>query len=319
MSEPKKKKGGDRTNRLHYSKCSIKKLVRIYKESANPLFSPITKKIHNTQLSWRCSLLYNMDKPSVNYFFYLLEAPHYSIYSKKQLDERSFSYSETYKGWTGWKKYTPEEINNREWVRMFDHSVPESRRKVISDTLKEYNKTPKGMSQRIKKSTRMKEYYSTEAGREEKRKLGLKQSITMKRLIANGDYTPTITNTWTHWDAKITINGIVKRFRSSWEACFWLCNQHCEYETIRINSADRTYVSDFFDRTINTLYEIKPRNRYNIEIKKMTALQNYCKQNNIKFVWINEDNIMNYINESLFTKENMLQLKQLKKAWKNLK
>jgi hypothetical protein len=314
-----KKKGGDRTNRLYYSRDRIEELVQIYKENGNLLFSPITNKVHGTQLSWRCSLLYNMDKPSVNYFFYLLEEPHFSIYSKERLDERSFSYSETYRGWTGWKKYTPEEIKKRVWMRMFNRSVSEDRRSVISNTLKEYNKTPEGISQRIKKSTRMRKYYATEAGREEKRKLGQKQSMTMKRLIASGVYTPTITNTWTHWNAKIIVNGTVKRFRSSWEACFWFCNQHCEYETIRVTCQDKIFVSDFFDRNTNTLYEIKPRNRYNIEIKKMTALQNYCKQNNLKFIWINENNIKSYINESLFIGENTLQLKQLKKAWKNLK
>jgi hypothetical protein len=169
------------------------------------------------------------------------------------------------------------------------------------------------------KSKRMQEYYATKVGREEKVKASFKQSATMKQLISDGKFTPCITNTWTHWKACIVIDGTKRHFRSSWEACFWLCNQHCDYETIRVSSGDRVFVSDFFDKNTKTMYEIKPRNRYNIEIKKMTTLQNYCKQKNIRFIWVNENNIKKYINESLFTGENILQLNQLKKAWKNLK
>ena len=163
----------------------------------------------------------------------------------------------------------------------------------------------------------MRQFYSTEEGRAHKKKCNIKQSNTIKVKIQNGEFTPPITNTWTHWKAYILQGNKTFKFRSSWEACFWFCNQNLEYESIRIKGKTKTYISDFYDSTTNTLYEIKPCNRYNIEIDKMNAIINYCISTNIKFVWINEKNISEYIREEIiYTNDSAIeQYKKLKKAY----
>ena len=50
----------------------------------------------------------------------------------------------------------------------------------------------------------------------------IKQSKTMKSKIKNGDFTPQITNSWTHHNNKFVYNHI--NFRSSWELLFYLLN-----------------------------------------------------------------------------------------------
>jgi hypothetical protein len=312
-------RGGNRTNRKSYSKESIKHLVQDYKQKQVRYYNPVTKKVYDTHKLWFTNLVYWMDKPSVNHFLFLLEEPHYSLYSGILLTEDSFSYSGTFKGWTGWKKYTPSEIKQRVWTKLRDYTKTESEIEKIRKTLKQYNKTDAGIAQRNKKSKRMKKFYETEEGKQHKKMCSKKMSRTMKRKIASGEYTPNITNTWTHWDAKIVIGETTKKFRSSWEACFWLCNQHCEYETIRVKTDVKTYISDFYDPETRTMYEIKPKNRYNIEIDKMTALQEYCDQNEMSFKWINEENIIQYIDETKFEDDNLLQLKMMRKAYAKIK
>lgn len=143
------------------------------------------------------------------------------------------------------------------------------------------------------------------------------QSTTMKNLIASGKFTPCITNSWTHWSAVIELDsGEIRKFRSSWEACFWFCNQHLEYETLRIPYTNivgkiSIYIADFFDRNNSILYEIRPIQNWNNKNCKTQATINYCLNNNIKFVWINEHNILNYIDQSKFVGNNLLQLNKL--------
>jgi len=237
---------------------------------------------------------------------FLIQEPHYSKYSGKQLTEDEFSYTSKYKGWTGFKKYTLEEIDQRVWTKLMDYSftkTPEHRKK-LSERGKAFNKTEKGAQRREEKSKRLREFYQTEEGKKQRDKISKKSSITMKRLIAEGKFTPPITNTWTHWSAQIEHeDGTVRKFRSSWEACFYYSNRHMAYETIRVKEANRAYVSDFVDEQANVMYEIKPRNRYNVEIDKMTALQNYCLKNGIKFIWLNESNILSYIDVEKLSKD----------------
>ena len=165
----------------------------------------------------------------------------------------------------------------------------------------------------------MLKFYNTEKGKLHKRKCSEKSSIILREKIQRGEWTPCITNTWTHWRACIYTDTGIKKFRSSWEACFWVCNQQYSYETIRVRSPGKVYVGDFFDLSTSTLIEIKPISRYNIEIDKMNALRLYCEDNNITFIWLNEYSIKPYIDESKFEGKNIEQLDKLKRAWKNLK
>ena len=313
-------RGGNRTDRKEYTREYIESLVDSYKHNKCKLYNPLTGKKYKDYKQWFTNIVFWMDKPSANYFFYLLEPPHYSQYSGIPLTEESFSYSDTYKGWKGWKKYTPREIEQRVWMKLRNYKKTESEKKRIKESLIEYNQSDKGVSQRRCKSKRMKSFYNTVEGQQHKRNCSKKSSKTLKRRIANGEITPNITNTWTHWNAKIILdNGAERKFRSSWEACFWYCNQHCKYENIRVKTEKKVYVSDFYDETTNTLYEIKPRNRYNIEIDKMVSLQNYCDEHGIAFRWINEENILQYIDESKFTGINLEQLNKMKQAYGNIK
>lgn len=144
-----------------------------------------------------------------------------------------------------------------------------------------------------------------------------KLSDKLKEKIANGTFTPKITNTRTHWNAIILdIHGKIHKFRSSWEAVFWACNQHLEFETIRIpyideNGKHHSYIADFYDRELSILYEIKPKDTWLSQHVKMQQAIKYCLNNNITFIWINEKNLLNYIdiNSSIYEMvENKLQL-----------
>lgn len=284
--------GGNTTNRRDWKEEEVYALVDKCKDNKNVFYNPITGIILNSKKSWKNSISVKMSHSSANLFFFLLEDPHFSKLSGNRLGLEDFNYR-----LGGFKKYTKEEIKNRLYCQLRDYTeISDMTKRKISNTLKEYNITERGKEQRVQKSVRMKRFYSTDSGRGHKKACSEKGSKTLRKRIESGDYTPSITNTWTHWDAYILQDGVKYKFRSSWEACFWYSNQHLEYETIRVKTEHKVYVSDFYDPYTNTLYEIKPYNRYNVEIKKMTALINYCLLNKINFVWINERNITNYLN-----------------------
>jgi hypothetical protein len=84
----------------------------------------------------------------------------------------------------------------------------------------------------------------------------------MKKKIMEGKFTPNITNSWTHRNIELNVDGIITKYRSSWEAAFAILNPICQYEKIRIpyeiNGLQKTYIVDFADFDNNILYEIKP-------------------------------------------------------------
>lgn len=118
-----------------------------------------------------------------------------------------------------------------------------------------------------------------------------KQSTTMKRLILEGKFTPGVTNSWAR--SRCYVSGIP--FRSSWESLFWIVNQDCEFETIRIpytyNGSNHSYIIDFVDKENNILYEIKPEGLTNGEkVKaKEEAAEKWCEDNGYEFRFISED------------------------------
>lgn len=134
-----------------------------------------------------------------------------------------------------------------------------------------------------------------------------KTSERMKDKIANGEFTPVVTNSWAR---SRTIVGNLK-FRSSWEAAFWICNQSYEYEKVRIpytfQGNRRNYIVDFFDPETNTLYEIKPdSNREHLDVlAKEQAAIDFCnaKLYNYKIVgnsWFFENYAIIIANAKLF-------------------
>lgn len=172
-----------------------------------------------------------------------------------------------------------------------------------------------------KNSENLIRYFKTDVGKKQIQSSAKKQSKTLRNKIKNGDFTPNITNSWTHWDAIIDNGNDVRKFRSSWEACFWLSNQDYEYETVRVNSLmddNKIYIADFYDKENRILFEIKPKSELLKKKDKMDSLIYYCKNNDIKFIWINENNILYYINEHIFvTNSQIKQLEKLKKGISN--
>lgn len=207
---------------------------------------------------------------------------------------------------------------NRIWVKYYDIKARGRKisiaRKITNQT--EYGKEVLKYVGEIN-SVKMKNYFQTDEGKKSMKLRAEKNSTTMKRKIANGEFTPCITNTRTHWDAKIILDdATVRRFRSSWEAVFWNSNKHLKFELLRIpwidlNNKRHSYIVDFYDISKNIIYEIKPKNTWPAQDVKMQQVIEYCLVNNIKFIWINEDNILSFIDENDFKGENLIQLQKV--------
>jgi len=122
-----------------------------------------------------------------------------------------------------------------------------------------------------------------------------KLSNIMKKKILDGEFTPCITNSWTKWKSYAIFNGNIKKFRSNWEAVFWLLNTECQYEKIRIPykllNEDKIYIVDFCDDVNKILYEIKPRSVSNTpkNFAKIKFATKWCEKNGWKYVIINDE------------------------------
>lgn len=158
----------------------------------------------------------------------------------------------------------------------------------------------------------------------------LKQSERMKKLIKEGKFTPQITNSWTNSRHDF---GFRKRFRSSWEAYFYVFHKNrnidLEFEKIRIpyynseQKRERIYLVDFYDPISKKLYEIKPDSErgYQTFKDKDKALKEYCLKNNLKFEYISDSwffkhyNIKELDNLDLNERENLMnKLKQFERS-----
>lgn len=122
-----------------------------------------------------------------------------------------------------------------------------------------------------------------------------KLSAIMKNKILLGEFTPCITNSWTKWKSFVNIKNGIKKFRSNWEAVFWVLNNELEYEKIRIpykiDGESKVYITDFYDNLNKIVYEIKPKSlaesRKNI-IKSKFGTE-WCEKNGMKYVIISDD------------------------------
>ena len=93
------------------------------------------------------------------------------------------------------------------------------------------------------------------------------------------------------------MNDIVYRFRSTFEAIFWLEFKNLIYEKIRIpyilNNKKHTYIVDFVDEDNKILYEIKPACLVDDErnIVKFKSAKEWCIKNNYEFKIVTENDI----------------------------
>lgn len=155
----------------------------------------------------------------------------------------------------------------------------------------------------------------------------IKQSKTMKSKIKNGDFTPQITNSWTHHNNKFVYNHI--NFRSSWELLFYLLNYkkyNLKFEKIRIPYYDtlknkmRIYIADFFDEDNKIVYEIKPSEHIKFNLDKIIWAKKYCQDNNYKFELITNEYFINNFNLDIYNyidKDNINYFKKLFKQFEN--
>jgi len=147
-------------------------------------------------------------------------------------------------------------------------------------------------------------YWDSSVGRVIPENVRKKHSESMKKIIFDGKYTPTITNSWCKSKTKVIINGKDEFVRSSWEAVFWALNQDLMYEVVRIkyvdiNKKQRNYIVDFYSKERKCLYEIKPKSekqKPNNILKEKYALK-YCKEMNMSYVIIDENYFIEKIKE----------------------
>lgn len=122
-----------------------------------------------------------------------------------------------------------------------------------------------------------------------------KLSDILKGKIERGEFKPNIHNSWRNTKYKVIIDGVEKKFRSSWEAFFNLVNPLFSYETRRVGYIHKdekhTYIIDFDDITNKILYEIKPASQETLEknLDKIKAATIWANSNNYQFKVINDE------------------------------
>lgn len=327
--------GNTHDKQQRYSDMALASLIEIYYQSENKLKSLFDGKILKTNSSWKDNVARYLDKESRNKLYFQIEVLEsgtcYCNYCKIKLTVADFDYTRGYRNKRyGFGKYCKSCSKKRIFVTKEGNIKDFCKlKKTLSIALTKFYTTKKGIQ--IKKRTgqinskKLKRYFSTEKGIAQIEKSKIVNSVKMREKIANGEFSPKITNSWTHWSATAMLKGIEYKFRSSWEACFFISNQSkyaLEYETLRIPYIDnigiaRTYIGDFFDRDRSILFELKPRASFIKQQQKMNTVINYCISHNIKFIWINESNILNYIDEDKFDENNIIQYGKLIKGIKN--
>ncbi|MGI0076428.1 MAG: Tn7 transposase TnsA N-terminal domain-containing protein [Nitrosopumilaceae archaeon] len=136
-------------------------------------------------------------------------------------------------------------------------------------------------------------------GKKHKPETKKKQSDLIKQRIRDGEWTPNVHNSRTHWSAEY--NG--KKYRSSWELIYHCFNPTDLYEQIRIpyiiDNEHHTYIVDFYNPNANILTEIKPSCRLNEKIfqKKYQAAVMWCHEHQCIFRILTEEYFIENINK----------------------
>jgi hypothetical protein len=158
------------------------------------------------------------------------------------------------------------------------------------------------------------------------KEMGKKNSKHIKEKIANGTWTPNVTNSWCYSKIKVKLlrNGVneIIKCRSSWEAFFQLKNPNCLYEKIRIpyfyKNNFHNYIIDFVDIDNKIIYEIKPNSEKLKERNKIKfkAAQKWAHNNNFSFIIIDNDWLKeNYDDNLLIGQIDEVKLKKLLKQF----
>jgi len=161
-----------------------------------------------------------------------------------------------------------------------------------------------------------------------------KISNTMKQKIFEGKFKPNITNSWANSKLELIIDGNILKFRSCWEAIFYLIyheKQFLKYEKTVIKYRDhlgkeRNYITDFTNDISKIIYEIKPYSRYLEEdnLLKEESATNWCNNNDFSykiiddiFFFRNMESIKKLIGINDKLDKSINQLEKSRSRWKN--
>jgi hypothetical protein len=153
---------------------------------------------------------------------------------------------------------------------------------------------------------KMEHPWLTDLSQEERERRNKKSSYSQKNNILNGNFTPQ-NNYRTKRRIELEFDNIKYYFRSSWEICFFISNHYLSYETLRIKykkeNEYKIYIPDFIDYNNRIIYELKPKRQFISQNEKMNGAIDWCLENDYRFIWINENNILNYIDENICNEE----------------
>jgi hypothetical protein len=131
---------------------------------------------------------------------------------------------------------------------------------------------------------------------ERKIAIGKENGLRLKRMIAEGTFTPCVTNTWAKSRCIVNIGRDNINYqincRSSWDAFFQIKNPNALYEKLRIpyihNGVLSNYIIDFIDEDLKILYEIKPDGfrESDRNISKFNAAMSWANLNRYQFIII---------------------------------
>jgi hypothetical protein len=137
---------------------------------------------------------------------------------------------------------------------------------------------------------------------EERKTTNKKSSESQIKNILEGKFNPQ--KNYHKYNSNLCyIDGKVYNFRSSWEVVFFISNNKLKYETLKIpyykNERQKgIYIPDFIDDINKIIYELKPRRNFVKQQIKMDAGIEWSNNNGYKFIWVNENNLINYINQN---------------------
>lgn len=151
-----------------------------------------------------------------------------------------------------------------------------------SESLKKLFGSKRGNETRRKISAKSKIYHSSDKGKADNKRRGL----ILQEKIKNGEWTPCITNTWTHWTTEV----YGKKFRSTFEGIVYAYYRdklsiELEFEKIRIpyilSGKRKIYIVDFVDHQNKVVIEVKPSTLKNDpkNTAKFQALETWCEKN----------------------------------------
>jgi hypothetical protein len=140
---------------------------------------------------------------------------------------------------------------------------------------------------------------------EEKVRSHEKQSLTMKKKIVTGEFTPNTNNYRTHKMLSFNFHGVTRKVRSVWELIWWALHPTFGYEELRlpytINEESHIYIVDFVDHASRTVYELKPK-------KYQTGLIFEAKKKSL-YQWAASNQFdVQYISEEYFQKLGRLEM-----------